>query len=351
MAEVKDVENGNNNNNENLPKPNLIQTWCCMPDAERKQYACPAKHCGICSCSTHWGKCCWLYLFSFFSFLFFILSGYTAGGGFHNVPVHSPGIHDGRYWKESELQPQIVSAGSVIFWSQIMPLIILGLATIGALNRDIRANPGQGGVNVPFRGWALGVFYTTTSWSGFVVYFLKYYTSELRPLSIAHCGMILAEHVNGFNKTRDYTASLEQLKTCASHDGWEFFRGFPSGHSSAGFGSVFGVGLMLYQVEWILDGLIHAISCCSKNDVYLKIPPIAKATLRTSILVVTALGASFMAASRIMDGSHFPVQVTAGAIIGASAAAIIVNSPLILPNTPLGGKKKKKDDVGVGSSI
>ena len=52
MAEVKVVENGNNNNNENLPKPNLIQTWCCMPDAERKQYACPAKHCGICSCST-----------------------------------------------------------------------------------------------------------------------------------------------------------------------------------------------------------------------------------------------------------------------------------------------------------
>ena len=95
----------------NLPKPNLIQTWCCMPDTERSNSHVPQNIVEYVLVQRIGENVVGFIYSPSFRFLFFILSGYTAGGGFHNVPVHSPGIHDGRYWKESELQPQIVSAG------------------------------------------------------------------------------------------------------------------------------------------------------------------------------------------------------------------------------------------------
>ena len=65
------------------------------------------------------------------------------------------------------------------------------------------------------------------------------------------------------------------------------------------------------------------------------------------ILVSTTIGATFIATSRIVDGSHFPVQVVGGSILGACGTLFIVASPLILPNTPLGGNNKKKDGMDV----
>jgi membrane-associated phospholipid phosphatase len=157
----------------------------------------------------------------------------------------------------------------------------------------------------------------------------------------------------------------------------EYFRSFPSGHSSLAFVGLMGLGLMFYQVPWILDGctflfhivfrvfwrsssptnkysdfrnyvlfihifllVIHACTVCNEKNIYMKVPPLVKSILRALILTTTTLGASFIASSRIMDGSHFTEDVAAGSILGACGAALIVACPLILPTTPLGGNKQ-----------
>ena len=90
----------------------------------------------------------------------------------------------------------------------------------------------------------------------------------------------------------------------------------------------------------ILHLVIHAVTCCNEKNVYMKVAPLAKSILRGLILTTTALGASFIATSRIMDGSHFAEDVAAGSILGACGAVLIVVCPLILPTTPLGGNKE-----------
>ena len=40
---------------------------------------------------------------------------------------------------------------------------------------------------------------------------------------------------------------------------------------------------------------------------------------------------------RVMDGSHFPVQVTAGALIGVASSVLLVASPRVADGGSLGG--------------
>ena len=69
-----------------------------------------------------------------------------------------------------------------------------------------------------------------------------------------------------------------------------------------------------------------------------------KTGLRTVVLFIATMGASLIAASRVMDGSHFPVQVTAGSLLGVCAALLLVSSSLIRDSGPLGGSAMKKND-------
>ena len=178
---------------------------------------------------------------------------HTVLDGMQSAPVHSPGLHDGRYWEESELVGEYIVSNLALFaWTAMVPGVILVAASAGAYVRDKKATMGKA---VPYRGWAITIW-----WSMFwlILVFtlvIKAYTSQIRPTGIAMCGIILEERLKGFNRTTDYTASIAQLKECQkAPGGMEYFRSFPSGHSSLAFVGLMGLGLMFYQVPWILDG-------------------------------------------------------------------------------------------------
>ena len=57
--------------------------------------------------------------------------------------MHSPGLHDGRYWEESELVGEYIVSNLALFaWTAIVPGVILGAASAGAYVRDKKSNGG-----------------------------------------------------------------------------------------------------------------------------------------------------------------------------------------------------------------
>ncbi|KAK8195341.1 phosphatidic acid phosphatase type 2/haloperoxidase [Phyllosticta capitalensis] len=80
------------------------------------------------------------------------------------------------------------------------------------------------------------------------------------------------------------------------------FRSFPSGHSSTAFGGLF--YLTIY-----LAGKMHVMD--SKGEVW-----------KTFVILVPALGAALIAASRIMDARHHPFDVITGSMLGVLTAWI-----------------------------
>lgn len=323
-----------------LSPPKCHERIFCVADEAAGLYRCPKGHCG-CSPRTHWGGCLVMYVISMS--IFFAI--YLLKDTLQQIPSHAPGIHDTRYWTQTELKKEvIVSNGMLIFYTSVLTSLLIAIAVIGALSKDIQMLQKEHAGKIPFRGWALGLFNIVSLWDGMVVQSLKYYTGELRPIAIVKCRQVLTKHVSGFNATTDYTASLAQLKSCAMYDS-EYFRGFPSGHASAAFAGVFGCGLMFFQIPWLLDGFMNALCGCQNKGSPLS--PFPNRVLRSFILMVATVGACFIAASRIMDGSHFPVQTVAGSAIGVCGAVFIVNSDLLLPNQPLGGKPKRSEGEGV----
>ena len=51
--------------------------------------------------------------------------------------MHSPGLHDGRYWKESELVGEYIDSNLALFaWTAIVPFVILGQLLQGICARQ-----------------------------------------------------------------------------------------------------------------------------------------------------------------------------------------------------------------------
>ena len=175
-------------------------------------------------------------------------------------PYHSPGIYDGRYWSESNPKVKnypdyIVSNAALFLWGWIIPAIVLGIASAGAYLADKDASNGK---FIPYRGWATGIWWGVNGLNMIIMQYIKSYASCLRPIGLARCKIILTKTKQLTNTT--FTASIEQLTLCMETrsekygNGIDYFRGFVSGHSSIAFVGLMGVGLMLYQVPWILDG-------------------------------------------------------------------------------------------------
>ncbi|KAK8201771.1 phosphatidic acid phosphatase type 2/haloperoxidase [Phyllosticta paracitricarpa] len=78
------------------------------------------------------------------------------------------------------------------------------------------------------------------------------------------------------------------------------FRSFPSGHSSTAFGGLFYLTIYLAAKMHVLD---------SKGEVW-----------KTFIILIPALGAALIAASRIMDARHHPFDVITGSMLGILTA-------------------------------
>ena len=315
-----------------------LHNRCCIATSGGS-YKCPKGHCG---CTSTWTVVIVVYFIS--SMCFFGMSSLPQL--LAADPAHSPGLDYSTYWSPEEVSSGVfdgrVSALAVMIYTIGVPLVMLGVSTCGAQAKDVALHTTVDAEGIPFRGWLPGIFLINYCWSGVVMFTLKYYTVQLRPIGLTKCGDVLEHHVKGFNRTLEYTASLAQLKQCRSFDP-EYFLGFPSGHASMAFSGVFGTGLLFYVVPWVLDGFINAICCCD-NTSYLTMHNYVKTGLRTVVLFIATMGASLIAASRVMDGSHFPVQVTAGSLLGVCAALLLVSSSLIRDSGPLGGSAMKKND-------
>ena len=265
-------------------------------------------------------------------------------------PVHSPGLDFHKYWTEDEVSNGVldgrVSAAAVMLYTVGIPLLLLSVSVCGAQANDVRYfnnnvpdKKVKDQKNIPFRGWSPAVFLITYCWSGVIMFCLKYYTAQLRPLGLILCRDVLLKHIPDFHK-QNYTGSLKQLINCRIWEP-EYFLGFPSGHASMAFAGVFGCGMMFYSIDWILDGFLNALPspCYCVHD----LSSFTKRFLRCFILLLSAIGASFIAASRVMDGSHFPAQITAGSLLGIASSFCLVHSSLVRSG-PFTTKKQKKDD-------
>eukprot|EP00505_MAST-04D_sp_SCG-Rhode-Island_P001105 Stramenopile-MAST_4_protein_1105 len=328
--------------------------WCeralCVQNTETGNFACPKGHCRGGMCCGEWGTVIRAYAFSA-ALLGILVLGEKA---FQGEPTRSPGASDGRFWKEDELLPNypLVSTASLLVYISL-PIILVSFAVCAAQTKDIQLNQGNTSRSIPFRGWAIGLPNIMFCWVSIITYILKYYNHGLRPIGLTLCKKALVEHGGHFyNASHPYLASLDELKECVKLDP-DLFRGLPSGHSSTSFCAFLGVGLMFCNVKWLFDGLVYGLCCCRDNNAC-KAHIKDRATLsiwRALILICSTSIAAVISCSRIVDGSHFPVQVTAGSMIGIFFAYALATSPLLLPHVPLGGDQKFKLEEGVNIEV
>lgn len=314
-------------------------------------------------------------------------------------PTRSVTTSDQRFWLASEIPVESVSTVLLFVLVLLIPAVIISTGIVGAAKRDLelRQRKNNGGTtfavnsktkDIPFRGWAIGI-YVLVNWADLLVtVVLKYYNHQMRPKSLAECHQVL----KGLDYNMStYVGTLEQLKLCCTHDP-NLFQGYPSGHSSMAFCGLFGFGVLLTCTDWLLEGLAHVLCCCRSSDEALlndgspirrslesksreatsvsfdgnetetttqrtveddldpwfsheegvgdcgaKIGNVGMHVLKGFILLLTGALAAMIACSRVNDGSHFPYQVTAGSLLGLVGAACFTSSALLLKDVELGG--------------
>lgn len=268
-------------------------------------------------------------------------------------PTRSPGIQDGRFWKTKEIPDEIIPTWLLFLLSLGLPLFLLALGVFGAMKRDRKLSDAANTASLPFRGWIIGLFNAVYWVSLTMTLILKYYAHQMRPKSIAMCHSILEKH--SYNVS-NYVASLEQLKACCSYDP-DLFQGYPSGHSSMSFCGIFGCGLLLTKVPWLLEGI--AASCGGGNSQRScagRLGVVWSGVLKGAILFVTGVSAAMIAMTRVLDGSHFPYQVNAGCILGLLSCGCMAQCSLLWVDVPLGGreygerKKKEVKELSLGEA-
>jgi membrane-associated phospholipid phosphatase len=310
-------------------------------------------------------------------------------------PTRSVTTSDQRFWLASEIPKESVSTVLLFVYVLLIPAVVISTGILGAAKRDLelRQRKNNGGTtivvnsktkDIPFRGWAIGI-YVLVNWADLLVtVVLKYYNHQMRPKSLAECHHVL----KGLDYNMStYVGTLAQLKLCCTHDP-NLFQGYPSGHSSMAFCGLFGFGVLLTCTDWLLEGLAHVLCCCRSGDEALlrgivtksqsreatsisfdgndtetttqhavvegdldplfnheegvgdcgaKIGSVGMHVLKGFVLLLTGALAAMIACSRVNDGSHFPYQVTAGSLLGLVGAACFTSSALLLKDVELGG--------------
>ena len=313
-------------------------------------------------------------------------------------PTRSVTTSDQRFWLASEIPEESVSTVLLFVYVLLIPAVVISTGILGAAKRDLelRQRKNNGGTtivvnsktkDIPFRGWAIGI-YVLVNWADLLVtVVLKYYNHQMRPKSLAECHHVL----KGLDYNMStYVGTLAQLKLCCTHDP-NLFQGYPSGHSSMAFCGLFGFGVLLTCTDWLLEGLAHVLCCCRSGDEALpnddapivtesqsreatsisfdgndtetttqhaavegdfdplfnheegvgdcgaKIGNVGMHVLKGFVLLLTGALAAMIACSRVNDGSHFPYQVTAGSLLGLVGAACFTSSALLLKDVELGG--------------
>jgi membrane-associated phospholipid phosphatase len=326
-----------------------------------------------------------------------------------SLPTRSVTTSDQRFWKSSEIPEESISTVMLFVYALLIPSIFVIIGILGAWKKDLelrnRSNQVKGTPpvkitnmtkDIPFRGWALGI-YCLVNWADLLVtVILKYYNHQMRPKSLAECYHVL--HKQQYNMS-SYVGTLEQLKLCCKHDP-NLFQGYPSGHSSMAFCGLFGFGILISSTDWLLEGLAHVLCCCrdspdeeisdpihrslkasslgSKDNDALESGGSGKnATNNTKtkvagellnreegvgdclecigdpafhvikgvILLLCGIFAALIACTRVNDGSHFPYQVNAGSLLGLIGAACFTSSGLLLKDVELGGSHREGTKV------
>lgn len=117
---------------------------------------------------------------------------------------------------------------------------------------------------------------------------------------------------------------------CTGSDAEDSRKSFPSGHASASFCGLTLLALFLHQqfgirsIRKVQQTVIHAgqgnrVARC--QTAYTKPPLLYRAISVVALLPMTV--ALFVASSRVHDNKHFPADVTAGSVLGASIAVYV----------------------------
>jgi membrane-associated phospholipid phosphatase len=295
---------------------------------------------------------------SFLGILLIVLNSLKES--LQSYPTRGVSTRDERFWSMEEIPAEIVpsSTGWAVF---SISVFFLSLCVAGATKRDLSLRGSKVTTltrDVPFRGWGVGVYVMVNLLNYLVTVSLKYFNHQMRPKTLAVCYQLLAKE-NKYNMT-NYDGTLDQLRTCSRLDP-TLFQGYPSGHSSVAFCGMFGCCLLLSRVEWLLEGWAHLVCCGGEStttdddkesnpveeerhvpaptgECSRKIGVMPMLVIRVLVAFVGAIGAAFVASSRVIDGSHFPYQVNAGSLIGMVGVAAMMNSSLLLKDVSLGGR-------------
>ena len=360
----------------------LCSTFCLPTSGNEPTRACPYGH------VRQWmwvGVACLLP-----GILMFVLNEmkYTL----QSLPTRPVTTTDQRFWKLTEVPAESISTVLLFIYVLFLPSLVVIAGIVGAVKRDLelrKKNDGQVLTSlvkdIPFRGWAIGI-YVLVNWSDlFVTVVLKYVNHQMRPKSLAECYHVLDSQQYNMST---YVGTLEQLQLCCTHNP-NLFQGYPSGHSSMAFCGLFGFGVLLSTTDWLLEGLAHVLCCCRSGsgsggggggggsggsssaaavgtgsstkegdavgallnyeegvgDCSEKIGNIGMHVLKGLILLVCGTLAALVACSRVNDGSHFPYQVTAGCLLGLAGAACFAGSDLLLKDVELGGHHREGTKV------
>jgi membrane-associated phospholipid phosphatase len=201
-----------------------------------------------------------------------------------------------------DVQDETVPVWMLLLLTLVLPILLLPLITA------FFGPPGDAHAILCVYGWAVGLNWLISD-------VLKVYCGQLRPNFYALC---------------EFDADT---KTCLNESSYNAYKSFPSGHSSLAFCS-----MTIVSLHWLGKvGILR--SSRSGSSLRTKLSALVAFLLPTSIAI-------WIAASRIHDHYHHPVDVVTGAAIGTMCAHFCM--ALYYPSIYATGSLHRGDEVAAG---